>query len=178
MRGLYTRDLYLSDLYTKALFSWSKARSAEHSEFLMESSLSSTDVTPKACRRVRILVRFFKYLFGWMHRQAARLRLVGTRWLNGAHIASLHLLCFSSLQWLTQDFKYETFHDQWIPFNSVSEVPMREKGQKRLQARKESHWPQLAQDWLHASTHPRQYNYQKKTSSSQVLILAKKNGSG
>ena len=29
------------------------------------------------------------------------------------------VLCFSSLQWLTRDFKYETFRDQWIPLNSI-----------------------------------------------------------
>ena len=32
-----------------------------------------------------------------------------------SYLVSLHLLCFSPLQWLTQDFKHETFRDQWIP---------------------------------------------------------------
>ena len=63
---------------------------------------------------------------------------------------SIIYLSISPLQWLTGDFKYETFRDQWIPLNSVSEVKKREQeqgqqisdgdeAQRRLQTRKE--WP-------------------------------------
>ena len=34
----------------------------------------------------------------------------------------LQLLYFSPLQWLTRDFKYETFREQWIPLNSILSI--------------------------------------------------------
>ena len=60
------------------------------------------------------------------------------------HVVSLHLLSIFSLQWLTRDFKYETFHDQWIPLNSVSEVSIREQEEKK----KITSQKRMAQDWL------------------------------
>ena len=44
----------------------------------------------------------------------------------------LQLPCFSrsSLQWMTRDFKYETFLDQWIPLNSIWSLNERTRPKK------------------------------------------------
>ena len=111
----------------------------------------------RARRRIRISVSFFIYIYLFIclfvywslvaDRVGGAQRRVSIRCrAECAHrIVFLHLLCFSPLQWLTRDFKYETFRDQWIPLNSESEVSMREQGQRRLQARKE--WPRT--DLIH-----------------------------
>ena len=96
-------------------------------------------------RRMEISVRVFIsiYLYIWMGaRNLTRLR---TKTMARARASRL---IFSPLQWLTRDFKHGTFRDQWIPLNSVSEVSMREQGERRLQARKESRRPPLAEDWV------------------------------
>ena len=102
------------------------SRSAERSEFLIESEARSAKYL--RCRaKLRISVRVYNILM--CARNWTRLRN------HSARAASC--LIFSVSPLLTRDFKYETFRDQWIPLNSVSEVSMREQGQRRLQARKE-----------------------------------------
>ena len=65
-------------------------------------------------------------------------RLLVTYQGNGARrVVSLHHLCFSPLQRLTREFKYETFPGQWVPLN-------REQGQRRQQGQRRL----PTQDWL------------------------------
>ena len=44
-------------------------------------------------------------------------RLRNKSMVRAGAASCLYLLCFSLLQWLTRDFKYETFRDQWNPLN-------------------------------------------------------------
>ena len=116
------------------------------------SRLGSTSVAPKAHRQVQILVRFIKFIYLDGCTELGSHWLVG--WLLGnktmaCHIASLHLLCFPLLRWLTQDFKCESHL-------TLFEVSVREQGQRRLPARKESHRPPLVT--LMASACVRLYN--------------------
>ena len=105
---------YWRSSYKHALFS----RSAERSELLIESGRRKAPIFSPMSRRTRV----------------QRMTMARAR-----NVVFLHLLCFSQLQWLTWDFKYEVFRNQWIPRNSECEVSMRDlkQGQRRLQARKE-----------------------------------------
>ena len=87
------------------------------------------------------------------------------------HVVSLTLLCFSPLQWLIRrDFKYETFRDLWIPLNSVSEVSIREQGQRRL--------PRTDSIHINCKRVCKIVKHFENASFSYVLALEKKNGSG
>ena len=83
----------------------------------------------------------------------------------------LSLLLFASVAW-----KYETFRDQWIPLNSVSEVSMREQGQRRLQARKE--WPRTDSIYIKYKRVCKIVYHFENARFSYVLAQEEKNGSG
>ena len=75
----------------------------------------------------------------------------------------LHFLCFSLLHWLTRDFKYETFQDQWIPLKSIWSFNERTRPKKiTSQKRKSSTTGRgLTRSTLTASACERLYNISK-----------------
>ena len=122
---------------TISLFSWSelviesKARRARVSIWCHAERARAAQADANLYQGLYIYIYIYIYIYliiGYVTRQ----------WrAHATSCMSLPLLCFSRLQWLTRDFKHETFGDHWIPLYLESEFSMREQGERRLQARKE-----------------------------------------
>ena len=81
----------------------------------------------------------------------------------------LYLLCFPPLRWLTRDFKYETFRDQWIPLTQY--LKFQWENTTREDYKREKNGPWLTRSTLTASACVRLYNI-PKMNTFPVLALA------
>ena len=90
------------------------------------------------------------------------------------------VLCFSSLQWLTRDFKYITFRDQWIPLNSIWSFTERTRPKKVTSQKRKTPTTTgrgLTRSTLTASACVRLYNISKLHAFRMFYwALEKKNG--